>query len=493
MNTAVFLWLALVFFAIIFAIVGWMKNLASRLKDKEGKSLPVFFKFKKEILPILLVFWSFVIILFLIFGWDWLWVIGVWASVSTIMLWPCARHFGRNYLSYRTPLFIIGVLSMVALPIFGFLMDWLPKDESRTWALLITIAVLTIFSIVAGVKRAISRPTQMLFRPDLLFGDGRVLATGVLSLGLAMRFLYGPVPPGHFLPFPKGEWYALLFAITFGIVQIIPLRGMLKLRLRMARMIYKKFTGWLWVFIRETYFLVAAVLIMYGFHNVFMGKIPFIDASLGGMKPENFATMGKPGLILMAVSALIFIFIRGAYKKSVCGDPFIKETLNQSIIKSFLFLVSFLPFIYGFAHVMATMGPGGAGVAAFPRPLPEGAPLIVGGSLLVWGILMLSVIRVWIQQVQQRAIVEQLVAVVLPRLSEDKRKELMRNVMESISQIEENRRRSFIKSMLSGLESAPENTREQISATRTQVLAELPEHQRKTIMKSMDAVMLKMT
>lgn len=487
MSTIIFLGLALVFFAIIFAVVGWMKNLASRLKDEEGKSLPVFFKFKKEILPTLLVFWSFVIVLYLSFGWDWLWVIGVWASVSAIMLWPCARHFGRSYLSYRTPLFIIGVLSMVALPVFGFLMDFLPMDESRTWTLLITIAVLTIFSIVAGVKGAIGRPTQMLFRPDLLFGDGRVLATGVLSLGLAMRFLYGSVPPGHILPFPKGEWYALLFAITFGIIQIIPLRGMLKLRLRMERMIYKKFTGWLWVFIRETYFLIAAVLIMYGFHNVFMGKVPFIDATLGGMKPENFATMGKPGLILMAISAFIFIFIRGAYKKSVCGDPFIKETLNQSIIKSFLFLVSFLPFIYGFAHVMT------AGTGAFPRPLPTGAPLIVGGSLLVWGILMESAFRIWIQQVQQRAIVEQLVAVVLPRLSEDKRKELMRNVMESISQIEESRRRAFIKSMLAGLESAPENMREKISGTRTQVLAELPEHQRKIIMKSMDAVVLKMT
>lgn len=482
-ETVVFLGLVLVFFAITFAVVGWMKNLASQLKDKEGKSLPVFFKFRKEILPVLLIFWALIIVLFLIFSWDWLWVIGVWASVSAIMLWPCARHFGRSYLSYRTPLFIVGVLSMAALPIFGFLMNWLPMDESRTWVLLATIAILTIFSVVAGVKSAIGKPTQMLFRPDLLFGDGRVLATGVLSLGLAMRFLYGSVPPGHILPFPKGEWYALLFAMTFGIIQIIPLRGMLKLRLRMARMIDKKFTGWLWIFIRETYFLIAAVLLMYGFHNVFMSKIPFIDATLEGMKPENFATMGKPGLILMAVSALIFIFVRGAYKKLACGDPFIKETLNQSVIKSFLFLVSFLPFMYGFAHVMT------AGTGDFPRPFPAGAPLIVGGSLLIWGILMESIFRIWIQRVQQRAIVEQLVAVILPRLPDNKRKELMQNVMSALSRIEENRRQAFIKSMLIGLEHAPEDSRKIISDTRTHVLAKLAEHQRKTIMKSMDAVM----
>jgi len=487
MNIIIFLKLVLIFFAIVFGIVSWMKNLASRLKDKEGKSLPVFFKFKNEILPVLLAFWTLVILLFLIFGWNWLWVIGVWASVTTIMLWPCARHFGRTYLSYRRLLFIIGVLSMAALPTLGFLLDFLPKDESRTWALLTIVAILTIFSIVAGVKGAIGRPTQMLFRPDLLFGDGRVLATGVISLGLAMRFLFGHhAPPGHYLPFPQGSWYGILFAITFGIIQIIPLRGMLKLRLRMARMIEKRFTDWFWVFVREFYFLAAATMIMYGFHNVFMGKIPIIDQTLGGMSPENFASQGRPGLILMAISALVFIFVRGAYKKSVCGDPFIKETLNQSIIKSFLFIVSFLPFIYGFAHVMD-------GGMPFPRALPQGWPLAIGLSLLVWGILMESVFRIWTQQVQQQAIAEHMVAVILPRLDNAKRKELMTNLMEAISQIEEKRRQGFIRSMLSGLEYAPEESKKIISDTRTQVLAELPAEQRKIIMKSMDAVMLKMS
>ncbi len=191
--------------------------------------------------------------------------------------------------------------------------------------------------------------------------------------------------------------------------------------MRMARIIEKGFGGWFWVFVREFYFLVAAVMIMYGFHNVFMGKVPIIDQTLGGMTPENFATQGKPGLMLMAIAALIFIFVREAYKKSVCGDPFIKETLNQSIIKSFLFLVSLLPFVYGFAHVMD-------GDMPFPRALPQGWPLWVGLSLLIWGILMESVFRIWVQQVQQKAIAEQMAAVVLPRLDEQKRKELMTNL-----------------------------------------------------------------
>ena len=146
--------------------------------------------------------------------------------------------------------------------------------------------------------------------------------------------------------------------------------------------------------------------------------------------------------------------------------------------------MTFLPFVYGFAHVMT------AGTGSFPRPFPTGAPLIVGGSLLIWGILMESVFRIWMQQVQQQAIVEQLVAAILPRLPEDKRRELMLDVMEAISQIEEKRRRAFIRSMLSGIESAPENLRKKISSTRTDVLAELPRAQRKVIMESMDAVLL---
>lgn len=480
-GIVIFLGLALVFFAIVLAVVGWMKNLGSRLKDKDGKSLPVFFNFKKELLPILGGYWILVIFLFLLSGWPWLWVIGVWASVTTIMLWPCARSFGRTYLSYRKPLFIVGVASMAALPALGFAFDWLPKgDINRTWALLVVVGILTVFSIAAGLKGAISRPTQMLFRPDLLFGDGRVLATGVIAIGLSMGFLFG----GMF-PIPKGNWYGLLFAIVFGIIQIIPLRGMFKLRQRMARMIENRFGGWLWVFIKESWLLLASLGILYGFHNVLMGTTPIIDWTLPGLNPEHFATMGRPGLILMAIAALFFIFIRGGYKKLACGDPFIRETLNQSVIKSILFLVGFLPFLYGFVHIMAARG------GAFPRPFPEGLSLTIGLGLLTWGILMESVFRILVQQVQQRAIVEQLVAVVLPRLSGDKRKEIMRSVMESVSHIEEGRRRAFIKAMLEGLDSAPDKeAREKIVATRTQVLAELAEHERKAIMKSMDAMML---
>lgn len=483
MNTIIFVGLALAFFIIVSVVVWWMKNLADKLKNRQGQILPVFFRFRQEVFPALLTYWVLIVILFLVFGWDWLWVIGVWASVTTIMLWSCARSFGRTYLSYRRPLFILGVLSMAALPALGFALDWLPKgDINRTWALLVVVGILTIFSIIAGLKGAIARPTQMLFRPDLLFGDGRVLATGIIAIGLSMRFLFG----GAF-PIPKGNWYGLLFAIVFGIIQIIPLRGMFKLRLRMERMIENRLGGWGWVFIREAWFLAAVLGLLYGFHNVLMGRVPIVDNTLGGLDPGNFATMGQPGLILMAIAAAFFIFIRGGYKKLACGDPFIRETLNQSVIKSILFLVGLLPFLYGFAHVME--GHGGA----FPRPFPTGLSLTVGLSLLIWGILMESVFRIWVQQVQQRAIAEQMVAVVLPRLENAKRKELMVDLMEAVSEIEEGRRRAFIKSMLSGLEHAPEDSRKIISDTRLQVLAELPEHQRKTIMKSMDAVMLKMT
>lgn len=371
---------------------------------------------------------------------------------------------------------------MAALPILGFLLDYLPiGDLSRTWTLLIVVGILTTFSIIAGLKQAIGDPPHMLFRPDLLFGDGRVLATGVISLGLAMRFLFG----GEMIPIPKGSWYGLLFAITFGIIQIIPLRGMLKLRLRMARMLENRFGGWGWVFLRETYFLLASLGILYGFHNVLKGHIPIIDHTLNGLDPENFAAMGGPGLILMGISAFIFIFVRGAYKKSVCGDPFLKETLTQSWIKSFLFLVSVIPFFYGFVHVMEAHG------GPFPRSFPPNSLMLgIGLSLLIWGILMESVFRVIVQQVQQQAIVEQMVAVILPRVPEDKRKELMRNVMEAVSQVEEKRRRKFIKAMLRGIQHTPDDMRDKVLQTRMSVLAELPEAQRKIIMKSMDAVML---
>ena len=49
--------LTVVFFAVVLAIVGWMKNLTNQLKNEKSESLPLFYNFTGEILPTLSLYW----------------------------------------------------------------------------------------------------------------------------------------------------------------------------------------------------------------------------------------------------------------------------------------------------------------------------------------------------------------------------------------------------------------------------------------------------
>lgn len=463
-------------------IVLWFVNLAAKKWLGVGE-LPILAGFLEEIFPTVSLLWVLILLLIFLTDWQFLPVLGIWATVTTIMLWPVGRNFGIPYFNYRKPLFILGVLSMVALPSLGFALQYLPKgDISRTWWLLAVVAILTIFSIVAGVKKAVGQPLPMFFRPDILFGDGRILATGVISLGLAMRFLFGHTPEGTLLPMPKGSWAGLYFAIAFGILQIIPLRGMFKLITRVVRIGTGKLTDWVLQILKESWFLAGSLGIMYGFHNVFMGHVPILENTLEGMAPEKFAVMGKPGLILMAFSALFFIFVRGGYKMLACGDPFIKETKGQSAVKALLFLSGYLPFIYGFAHVME-------GSAPFPRPLPEGPTLFVGLTLLIWGILMLGPIRIVIQRVQRHALVAQMAAMLLPAMPAPIRKRVLEQVIHALADMDEKQRIDHMRSMQEAIMAAPKETQRLMTQARMEVVSEIPTDKRRRILAAMDKVM----
>jgi uncharacterized membrane protein len=441
--------------------------------------------FFEEILPALIVLWAAIVLAFLIWRQDFLLPVGVWATVTALMLWPVGRRLGRTYSSYRRPLFLLGVLSMAALPTLGFFLQFLPPTTHhepyvpRTWVLLAVVAVLTTFSAVAAARAAIGKPIGMFFRPDVLFGDGRVLGTGMIALGLSMRFLFADFPemPPH-IASPKGNWWGIAFAIVFGLVQIIPLRGMFKLRLRLARVLEDRWTGWGAIILREGWLVLATLALLFGFHNVFKGTVPLIQPSLAGLEEIHFREAGLPGLISTALAALFIIFVRGGYKKAI-GDPFLKETLRQSIVKAALFLVGFFWLFYSFAHVMEEQ-PFGSG------PNTEFYPAIIGWSLLVWGVLMLGPIRIWAQRNQRLAIVKQMVAVLLPAQPPEKRKEVMLKVMHALTECPADQRLEYMRAMQEALNEAPEDVRQLMTEVRMECLVELPAEKRRTLMAAMD-------
>ena len=451
-------------------------------------ALPLMVGFRQEILPILLLWLGLAIVGYILSGAELLFVLALWASVTTIMLWPVGRRLGQPYRSYRRPAFILGVLSMAALPGLGFFLEYLPPTSHhvpyvpRTWVLLAVVAIITVFSLVAASRRAIGKPLGMFFRPDLLFGDGRVLGTGLIALGLSMRFLFADVPETFpHLPAPKGNWWGLFFAIAFGLIQIIPLRSMLKLRMRLARIAFDRWTGWGAVILKEGYLVLASLVLLFGFHNVFKGTIPLLQPSLAGLEAEHFAEAGLPGLISTGLAALFIIFVRGGYKKSI-GDPFIKETLSKSIVKQVLFLIGFIWLFYSFAHVMEEQPFGNGPTTLWP-------PALIGWALFAWGVLMLGPFRIWAQRNQGVAIVRQMAAVILPSQPADVRKRALLKIMMALAECPEGQRRRYMQAMQEALAEAPTEVRETMTALRMECLSEISSAQRRILMKTMDTLM----
>lgn len=460
---------------------------ASPSASRSERALPVLVGFREELGPALAVIWIAAIGLFVASRWPaWL-VFALWGSVTTIMLWPVGHRLGIPYRTYRRPLFILGVLSMASLPALGIALDVLPANAKeapylpRLAALVLTVLILTGFSIAAASRRAIGTPLPMFFRPDVLFGDGRVLATGIIALGISFRVLLGGLPDvAPHLPVPAGSWWGLLFAIGLGLVQIIPLRGMLKLRMRLARVGAGRWRGWGAVVVRDAYLVLAALAVLYGFHNVFMGKVPLVDMTLGGLEADRFADAGLPGLVSLVLAGLFLIMVRGGYKRRI-GDPFIRETRIQSAVKQLLFLVGIVWLLYSFAIVMT-----GRPFLRAPLVNSEPAPLVLGLALFGWGLALLGPIRYWAQRNQRLALIGQMAAVLLPAMEPERGKAVMLQVMDGLSRCSAPDRVAYISAMLDALAGARDDVRSLMAALRVECLAELPAETRRRLMTAMD-------
>ncbi len=424
--------------------------------------------FRKRILPVLVVYWALTAI-FALLNQPVALVIGSWATVTTIMVWPVGAPLGKAYDSYRTGWFIIGVASMVGIPLFGYLII-ASTDSIAKYAALLGLAIdIGVWGIPASTQSAFSRPIPMLFRPDLIFGDGRILAGGIVAVGLGIVSMFGP--PGIA---PKGNWYALFSVIVLALIQIIPLRGMWKMRNRLSRLLFDRWDSYLVTVAKESYLILAVIALMFSFHNFFGGVIPFTRNVLAG---------SNEGLAIMVGAALFMILVRSWYKKYRIGDPFIVESFRQGLVKHGILAIGLVGFLYGLVNVM---------MGHFPRTFNTGNFLyqsIVGAIMLAWGAMLLVPVRAWAQGNQIKALHRQMVAVVLPRLSDDLRVKAIRKVITAVSEIPEKRRDKIVKDMTAFLGEMDEKDRQKVVKTQLEVLSSLPEDERLAMMKAMDNAM----
>ncbi|GBD08760.1 hypothetical protein HRbin22_01001 [Candidatus Thermoflexus japonica] len=446
--------------------------------------LPVLVGFEEEILPVLTGFWLALLIGFILGGWDWAFAVGVWGTVTLIMLWPVGRRLGRRYLSYRTPWFILGVLSMAYIPLAGFVLQSdLPFSvKSAVWFGL--PIDLTVFAIIPSLRAAIAKPIRMFFRPDLLFGDGRLLCCGIIAIVLGMRYIIGSPPMGVPWPIPKWNWWAILFAMLAGFIPMIPIRGMLKLVMRLGRLTGRWGQGWGSILLRESALVLSALGIGYGFHNAFLGTVPF-TVPISTDHPHF-----RPALLILLAGAAWIIFVRGAYKKYGIGDPFIREQPGQTAVKQILLVIGLVPMFYGLMSILH-LDPMHLqrGVGGLRHPGNWAGLWGIGGPFILWGLIVLIPFRVLGQINQRMALVQQMAAIVLPAMEVEDRRRILVRIMSALAEMPEASRRDLMRAMLEALREQPEPVRVTMAVARMEAMAVLPEPQRITLMRTMDALM----
>ncbi|MBI4306002.1 MAG: hypothetical protein HY678_06745 [Chloroflexi bacterium] len=435
--------------------------------------------FGREILPALVLLWTGLIVAYLVTERDYLWAILAWATVTTIMLWPVGRRLGRSYFSYRSVGFVIGVISMAYIPFagFGLMSDASFKVKSAIFFGL--VFDLTALGILPGLRWFIGRPMGMFFRPDLLFGDGRVLATGILAIALGLRYIIGgPGPQELAWPLPNWNWYAIFFAMVGGLIPLIAVRGMTKLLMRMRRMRDGAWTGWAATVIREGLLVIAALSVGYGFHNAFLGADPF-TVTIFVSDPDFW-----PALSIVLGAAFFLIFVRGGYKRAI-GDPFIRETLTQSVVKQVLLVIGVITLFYGLMSMLSMdpmhtkMGVNGL------RTWDNTARLwSVGVPIVAWGLFMLIAVRVIIQHWQRHAIVAQMASVILPSQKPPQRARLVAGMIAGLLQMQPAPRIAYLRTMNESLATATPEARAAVTQEMVGQLVSLPQDRRDALMRS---------
>lgn len=444
---------------------------APPIRSGASLNLPLFPGFKSRILPVLAVYWIIAIPLSILYYSGLPLVIAGWLSPTTIMLWPVGRKFGLSYGEYRTPWFVVSVASMAGVPLtVGWIISTPFSDQfTKHLALVILIAiVIGAFGVEVAHRRAFGKPIKMFFRPDLILGSNRILAGGLACIAIGMKFMFSNGPPGDT---PIGNWFAFFLIILLGLYQLIPLRGLTKMRTMVSRMLYDKKSGYGITILKELYLVVAISLMLFGAHNFFGGVIPFSRNVLAG---------SVPGLTIMITAGTAMVVLRSWYKKHI-GDPFFKETMAQSVLKDLILLVGMTIYFYGFINVM---------IGGFPRTLNSGPYeylALIGVGLYVSGIVLLIPLRAWARQNQKYGVMQQMMHVMIPSLDTESRRKVIKKVIVAISEMPEKMRLQMVKFHMKNLQSMPEEDRKILMMTQMDVLSELPSENRARMMKAMDS------
>ncbi len=382
--------------------------------------------------------------------------IGFIAAVLTVMLYPMAGT--ERYFWYKHPLFIAGVVFM---PMFAFVAANLQSSlpvETKTWLLLVGMglfwasALILIHPAVHG-----SFVADLKFRPDFILPGGVNFVKGVVLTGIGLMLTFQD-------PFKLPQWNWWGFVLAFwGIILIIPVRGMLKMHLRMHRLVGLPWgKSWGGLVLREGVLFLGLLILLYGFLNAFMGAMPF----------TTVVSKVWSGWLLVLLSALL-LAARGLYKRTL---PEGAETWSQTLVKQLWLYAAVLPMLYG--YVVSFMG---RWMTMHPATNPQGFAL--GLLFVALGFVLAVPVRVVALRHEWEATVRNVMGM-LSMLPADRRWTMMRRRMQTLLAAPEKERRGHLRAMAVGLSELTDDQRQVVMETMVTLLAAFDDATRMIILSS---------
>ncbi len=395
------------------------------------------------------------------------------SAVVAIMLYPAAGHL--EFFGYRSVRFIVGVIFMPLFVVISVVLRSPAALLDKAWLL---AAVMVGFW--ASAAWLISSKTQgryvsgleirpgLPFRPDLILPGGVNYVKGVILTGIGMLIMFQET-----FTLPRWNWWGFVLAF-WGIILIIPLRGMYKMFFGRRRRLLGDARGrtHLHGFIRGNLLFVGLLILLYGFLSAFMGLAPFV-----GLLPS--AEMSPQALALIVASYLVLVILREVYKGGLKEGV---ETARQHTAKLLMLYAGTLVLMYGYITLFM-------GRWMVPHPGTNPAGLGLGLGLFLSGLLLIVPARYICLRNEFAATLRTMVGVISDQ-PEAERWGLMKRRMATLAAMPHAQRSAHVTHMLQGLAGLTEDKRMAMRRTMMELMAELPEGQRRGLMRSMDEAQL---
>lgn len=410
--------------------------------------------------------------------WDEQWTAvapaGLIILIIALMIWPSAGT--DRYFAYKRPLFIATIVLELWIMLAGVALVVPSTVEDRAVWFQIFLVTFFLVTVINSLPALIGEyRSGLFFRPDLLFGGGAYLARGEIFVALGVKLLVTDD-----IAQPIWNWWGLAWAVV-AMVIMVPLRGILKMRMRRARTL--GLNGWMGtgpragLWLKEAFLFFALFALVYGFANVYMGKVPFTwvpgDPTGKGGSPEWW------GLLWLGLAFVILVPVRGWYKMRIAEPP----TVAQDVTKQVLLWLGFLPLIYGFlllfqGHWLRFYG-------------FDYYNFWWGVWVTVLGFLMVVPLRVLSLRDEFRGTVSVMVAR-MADLSEHERRLMMGRRLQVLATMPDRPRKENLKLMMRVIHRLPPEPRATLVATRTELVANAPEDERAVLMGAMAAALADM-